>query len=127
MKIEEFGKEAAAPKQTLPIINNTTAIKQPVEATNSNSTSDPDSSFFVISEKISYEDCKKELLRCIRAAKNKAAACREILTSAHIYFVLSDKTNQEIADAINPWVSQSGKKYVFTEDDFRKARRPKKQ
>ena len=90
-----------------------------------NKTSTPDDSFFATNN-MDYETCKKELLRCIRESRTKAAACRAILTSAHVYFILSDKTNQEIADAINPWVPQSGKDYVFTEDDFRKARKSKK-
>ena len=83
----------------------------------------PDGSFFAVSEKMSYEMCKKELIRVINRAKNKAAACREILRAETIgYFVLSDKTDQEKADAINPWVAFTDKKYVFTGDDFRKAR-----
>lgn len=150
MKIGELEKEASAPAQTLPLINTVEAVakvaaivkqamtgqteQQPEEASieqpdevENNNTADPDSSFFAITESMSYDTCKKELLRCIRAAKNKAAACREILKSSHVYFILSDKTNQEIADAINPWVAQTSKDYVFTEDDFRKARRPKKQ
>lgn len=90
------------------------------------SSSEFDDSFFDISEKMTHEMCQKELLRCIRTAKTKAAACREILKSANVYFVLSDKTNQEIADIINPWVKLTDKKYVFTKDDFRKARRCKK-
>lgn len=86
----------------------------------------PDDSFFAVSENMPREMCKKELVRCIRSAKTKAAACREILRSAHAYFILSDKTYQEIADVINPWVEQSGKDYVFTADDFRKAKSIKK-
>lgn len=82
----------------------------------------PDDSFFAVSGNMTREMCEKELLRCIRSAKTKAVACREILRSACVYFILSDKTNQEIADAINPWVEQAGKKYVFTADDFRKAK-----
>lgn len=85
-----------------------------------------DDSFFAVSENMTREMCKKELVRCIRSAKTKAAACREILRSAHAYFILSDKTYQEIADVINPWVEQSGKDYVFTADDFRKAKSIKK-
>ena len=99
-------------------------VEQQEEPIN-NKTSTPDDSFFATNN-MDYETCKKELLRCIRESRTKAAACRAILTSAHVYFILSDKTNQEIADAINPWVPQSGKEYVFTEDDFRKARKSKK-
>lgn len=96
-------------------------ITQKVESKNK-----PDDSFFAVSENMTREMCKKELVRCIRSAKTKAAACREILRSAHAYFILSDKTYQEIADVINPWVEQSGKDYVFTADDFRKAKSIKK-
>ncbi len=86
-------------------------------------TGKPDGSFFSVSDKMSYEMCEKELIRVINGAKNKSAACREILRSETIgYFVLSDKTDQEKADAINPWVTFTNKKYVFTGDDFRKAR-----
>ena len=67
--------------------------------------------------------CEKELIRVINGAKNKAVACREILRAEVVgYFVLSDKTDQEKADAINPWVALTDKKYVFTGDDFRKVR-----
>ena len=84
---------------------------------------DPDGAFFAITDKMTYDMCKKELLRVINGAKTKAAACREILRSETVgYFVLSDKTDQEKAIAINPWVALTNKKYVFTGDDFRKAR-----
>ena len=84
---------------------------------------DPDGAFFAITDKMTYDMCKKELLRVINGAKTKAAACREILRSETVgYFVLSDKTDQEKAMAINPWVAHTNKKYVFTGDDFRKAR-----
>lgn len=87
------------------------------------SAQDPDGAFFAVTDKMSYDMCKKELLRIINSAKNKSAACREILRSEAVgYFVLSDKTDQEKAAAINPWVALSSKKYVFTGDDFRKAR-----
>ena len=83
----------------------------------------PDGSFFAVSDGMTYEMCEKELMRVINGAKNKAAACREILRAETVgYFVLSDKTDQEKADAINPWVAFTNKKYVFTGDDFRKAR-----
>lgn len=81
----------------------------------------PDSSFFGTT--YSSDVCEKELIKIINHSKNKAAACREILRSETIgYFVLSNKTDQEKADAINPWVAFANKKYVFTGDDFRKAR-----
>ncbi len=90
-----------------------------VEPTNQ----DPDSSFFALTDKMTSDMCKKELLRIINSAKNKSAACREILRSSTAgYFTLSDKTDQEKAAAINPWVALSNKKYKFTGDDFRKAR-----
>lgn len=87
----------------------------------------PDSSFFAITEKMTHEMCKNELLRILTGARSKATACKEILTSALAgYFVLSDKTNQEKADLINPWVKLTVKDYVFTAEDFRKASCPKK-
>ena len=95
----------------------------PKSADDQQPTQDPDSSFFAVTDRMTYEICKKELLRIINSAKNKSAACREILRSTTAgYFVLSDKTDQEKADAVNPWVSLTSKKYVFTGDDFRKAR-----
>lgn len=83
----------------------------------------PDGSFFAVGEKMSFEACEKELIGAINGSKNKAAACREILRLEVCgFFVLSDKTDQEKADAINPWVAFTNKKYRFTGDDFRKAR-----
>jgi len=83
----------------------------------------PDGAFFAVSERMTYEMCEKELIGVINKAKSKANACREILRSETVgYFVLSDKTDQEKADAINPWVAFTNKKYVFTGDDFCKAR-----
>ena len=95
----------------------------PKSADDQQPTQDPDGSFFAVTDRMTYEICKKELLRIINSAKNKSAACREILRSTTAgYFVLSDKTDQEKADAVNPWVSLTSKKYVFTGDDLRKAR-----
>ncbi len=95
----------------------------PENAEEEQSTQDPDSSFFAVTDQMTYDMCKYELLRCINSAKNKSAACREIMRSATVgYFILSDKTDQEKAEAINPWVALSSKKYRFTGDDFRKAR-----
>ena len=97
--------------------------KDKVEEAKKTSAVKPDGSFFAVSERMTYEMCEKELIRAINGAKNKSAACREILRSELVgYFVLSDKTDQEKADAINPWVALTEKKYVFTGDDFRKAR-----
>lgn len=81
----------------------------------------PDSSFFGTT--YSSDVCKKELIKILNHSKNKAAACREILRSETIgYFVLSNKTDQEKADAINPWIKYIGKSFVLKGDDFRKAR-----
>ena len=80
-----------------------------------------DSSFFGTT--YSSDVCEKELIKIINHSKNKAAACRELMCSATAgYFILSNKTDYEKADAINPWVAFTNKKYVFTGDDFRKAR-----
>ena len=86
-------------------------------------TEEPNSPLFAVSDKMTYEMCEKELIRIINGSKNKAVACKEILRSAAVgYFLLSDKTDQEKADLINPWIPKTNKEYVFTRDDFRKAR-----
>ena len=87
---------------------------------------DPDSSFFDLTNGMTYDMCKKELIRCIDDARSKAGACRDIMRSATAgYFMLSGKGDDEKAIAINPWVPLTNKKYVFTGDDFRKARNSK--
>jgi hypothetical protein len=99
----------------------TTETEQTPKSTN------PDSSFFVINKEGDFDRCKNELLRILTGSRSKATACKEILTSATAgYFILSDKTNHEKAKLINPWVKLTGKDYVFTAEDFRKASCPKK-
>lgn len=93
---------------------------------NDNTAPEPDSSFFDLTGKMTYDICRKELIRCINDAKSKAKACREIMRSATAgYFALSDKTDDEKAIAINPWVPLTNKNYVFNGDDFCKARNNK--
>ena len=89
--------------------------------------SEPDCSFFVIEQDGDMEKCKKELLRILRKANSKSKACQEILTSTTVgYFDLEDKIDQEKADLINPWAKVAGRDFVFTGEDFRKARKAKK-
>lgn len=89
--------------------------------------SEPDCSFFVIEKNGDREKCKKELLRILRKANSKSKACQEILTSATVgYFNLEDKIDQEKADLINPWAKVAERDFVFTGEDFRKARKAKK-
>ena len=86
-------------------------------------TATPDSSFFIVADDIMYEKCEEVLLDTINYAKSKANACRKLTSSANAkYFDLNDKTDDEKAAAINPWVARTNKDYVFTADDFRKAR-----
>ena len=82
----------------------------------------PDSSFFDISENMSYEACEKELIRIFKNTKSKAAACNELMKSCTAgYFLLNDKTYQERASLLTPWARYLGKGYTFTGEDFRKA------
>ena len=86
-------------------------------------TATPDSSFFIVADDITYKKCEEVLIDTINYAKSKASACRKLTSSANAkYFDLSDKTDDEKAAAINPWVARTNKNYVFTADDFRKAR-----
>ena len=87
----------------------------------------PNSSFFAISDTMTYETCAKELLRIINSNKWKSDICRQLTSAASsLYFNFGDKTDDEKARAINPWVKKAGKDLVFTGEDFRKARRVKK-
>lgn len=91
---------------------------------------EPDDSFFDLTGKMTYDICKKELIRCIDKARSKADACRKIMTADTCgYFMLRDKGDDEKAKAINPWVPLTNKKgkYVFKGDDFCKARNNKPQ
>lgn len=88
---------------------------------------EPDCSFFVIEEDGDLDKCKKELLRILKKANSKSKACQEILTSATVgYFNLEGKIDQEKANLINPWAKVAGRDFLFTGEDFRKARKAKK-
>ena len=78
-------------------------------------------SILAITEEISYEMCAKEVIQIITEAKSKADACRKLMTNSK-FIDFKDKTDDDKAAAVNPWVAQANKDYVFTGDDFRKAR-----
>lgn len=78
-------------------------------------------SILAITEEISYEMCAKEVIQIITEAKSKADACRKLMTNSK-FIDFKDKTDDDKAAAVNPWVAQTNKDYVFTGDDFRKAR-----
>lgn len=87
---------------------------------------EPDSSFFDLTGKMTYDICRKQLLDNINSASSKADACRKIMSSDTCgYFMLRDKGDGEKAKAINPWVPLTNKNYVFKGDDFCKARNNK--
>ena len=105
--------------------NKPTKPKEPKKE--ENAVVEPDSSFFVITDNITYEMCKDALINIIKNNRYKADICRKITSAANsLYFNFGDKTDDEKAEAINPWVKVAGKSLVFTADDFRKSRRPKK-
>lgn len=100
---------------------------KPKEPKKEGTSVETDSSFFAITEKITYEICKTELINIIKNNRYKADICRQITCAANsIYFKFGDKTDDEKAEAINPWIKVAGKNLVFTGEDFRKSRRPKK-
>ena len=78
-------------------------------------------SILAITEEISYEMCAKEVIQIITEAKSKADACRKLMTNSK-FIDFKDKTDDDKAAAVNPWVENTPKDYVFTGDDFRKAR-----
>lgn len=93
----------------------------------SNQDEQPNSSFFAITDTMTYELCKKELLRIINSNKWKSNICRQLTSAASsLYFNFGDKTDDEKAEAINPWIKIAGKDLHFTGEDFRKARCVKK-
>ena len=93
------------------------------DVSNPNTDNKMNSSFFNTHDIFTFETCERELLRIITESKNKANACREIMQSANIgYFDLNSRTDKEKAELINPWVAKTRKKYIFSGDDFRKAR-----
>ncbi len=87
---------------------------------------DPDSSFFRITEEITYDMCREELLTTLQCAKSKAAACKNLQSSTKAkYFDLRKLQDDAKASLINPWmkmVNNTRIKTDFTADDFCKAR-----
>lgn len=86
--------------------------------TNSHS---PATSILAITEETPYQMCAKEVIQIITEAKSKADACRKLMTNSK-FIDFKDKTDDDKAAAVNPWVENTPKDYVFTGDDFRKAR-----
>ncbi len=78
-------------------------------------------SILAITEETPYQMCAKEVIQIITEAKSKADACRKLMTNSK-FIDFKDKTDDDKAAAVNPWVAQTNKDYVFTGDDFRKAR-----
>lgn len=78
-------------------------------------------SILAITEETPYQMCAKEVIQIITEAKSKADACRKLMTNSK-FIDFKDKTDDDKAAAVNPWVAQTNKDYVFTADDFRKAR-----
>ena len=103
-------------EEQLPVIQPTTP-----EQTHSDK---PDCSFFAIRDNMTYERCERELMNVLTNAKNKTTVCKEIRRSSLSgYFNLLDKTDQEKADLLNPWLKAVGRDFVLTRDDFLNARR----
>lgn len=78
-------------------------------------------SILAITEETPYQMCAKEVIQIITEAKSKADACRKLMTNSK-FIDFKDKTDDDKAAAVNPWVENTPKDYVFTADDFRKAR-----
>lgn len=86
----------------------------------------PNAKFFNLSN-FEYDVCEKELIRILTDSKWKSDVCRELNKSATAgYFNLKGMTNEEKANAINPWVAKVKKTWIFTGEDFRQAGRPRK-
>ncbi len=86
----------------------------------------PNAKFFNLSN-FEYDVCEKELIRILTDSKWKSDVCRELSRSATAgYFNLKGMTNEEKANAINPWVAKVKKNWIFTGEDFRQAGRPRK-
>lgn len=86
----------------------------------------PNAKFFNLSN-FEYDVCEKELIRILTDSKWKSDVCRELSRSATAgYFNLKGMTNEEKANAINPWVAKVKKTWIFTGEDFRQAGRPRK-
>ena len=78
-----------------------------------------DTSFFR-SDKFSDDIVEKNLREAIDKASSKADACRKIMSLENCgYILLSNVNDARKAELINPFAAP---KYVFTGDDFKKAR-----
>ena len=78
---------------------------------------------FFGTDKFAADICEKNLRETIANAKSKADACRNIMTLDTCgYLHIRHLTDARKAELINPFAAP---KYVFTEDDFKKARNRK--
>ena len=81
---------------------------------------DKDDCSFFGTDKFTAEICKKNLQQTIANAKSKADACRNIMTLDTCgYLHIRHLTDARKAELINPFAAP---KYVFTRQDFAKAR-----
>jgi len=81
-----------------------------------------DTSFFG-TDKYPADICAKNLREAIENAKSKADACRNIMTlDACGYIHIRQLTDAQKAEILNPFAAP---KYVFSDDDFKKARNRK--
>lgn len=80
---------------------------------------------FFGTDKFAADICEKNLREAITNARSKAEACRNIMTLDTCgYLHIRHLTDAQKAELINPFAAP---RYVFTEDDFKKARnRPNK-
>jgi hypothetical protein len=82
----------------------------------------PDTSFFG-TDKYPADICEKNLREAIDNAKSKADACRNIMTLDSCgYIHIRQLTDAQKAELLNPFAAP---KYVFSDDDFKKARNRK--
>lgn len=94
-------------------------IEPPLPNTVAEPDDELDSSIFR-TDKFTAEDCEQHLREEIIRAKNKADACKRLLLLDTIgYLALSALTDEDKARRVNTWTRH---RFLFTKDDFRKAR-----
>ena len=76
---------------------------------------------FFCTERFTADIIEKNLRQAINLASSKADACRRIMALETCgYIVLSNVSDERKAELINPFAAP---KYIFTQDDFKNARR----
>ena len=81
---------------------------------------EPVNTSFFCTDKFSADIIEKNLQQAINLAGSKADACRRIMAlETYGYIVLSNVNDARKAELINPFATP---KYVFTGEDFKKAR-----